>query len=225
MEMKQITIGGKTIRVFTTESGEIWICGKDVASALGYRNTTDALIKHAPEGEKVQLSQICTSESVNNPSTLRSVFITPKGVQCLLSKTRIPGYMKLGNQLAHYFEFELNTIHHMKKEAEYIGHLMDVFDIYNPLRQYAVETYRVDLYLEKINIVVECDEEDHKGRCPVYEKAREEIVLDVLDCSMVRFNPDHPEFSVFSVIKVIHRLVVKVKPPHYEYIRVVRKSS
>lgn len=34
-----------SVRAFTDENGEPWFCGKDVATALGYVNPSDALEK------------------------------------------------------------------------------------------------------------------------------------------------------------------------------------
>ena len=46
-------------------NGEPWVCGKDVADALGYKNTKDALITHVDDEDKriVQRSEIATLEN------------------------------------------------------------------------------------------------------------------------------------------------------------------
>ena len=43
-------------------NGEPWFVGKDVAAALGYKNTKDALIKHI-ESEDKRRSRIATTSS------------------------------------------------------------------------------------------------------------------------------------------------------------------
>ena len=48
------------IRTMTQENGEIMFVGKDVAQALGYSNTRDALSKHVDADDKLE-SQIATS--------------------------------------------------------------------------------------------------------------------------------------------------------------------
>ena len=48
------------IRTMRDEKGEPWFCGKDVAEALGYSNTKDALLRHVDKTDKLG-SQITTS--------------------------------------------------------------------------------------------------------------------------------------------------------------------
>jgi prophage antirepressor-like protein len=38
------------------ENGELWFVGKDVAEALGYVNTRDALSKHVDSGDKADVA-------------------------------------------------------------------------------------------------------------------------------------------------------------------------
>lgn len=47
------------------KDGEPWFVGKDVAEALGYKNTKDALISHVAEDDKriIQRSEIATIEN------------------------------------------------------------------------------------------------------------------------------------------------------------------
>ena len=51
------------IRTMTQENGEIMFVGKDVAQALGYSNTRDALSKHVDAEDKLE-SQIATSGTI-----------------------------------------------------------------------------------------------------------------------------------------------------------------
>lgn len=48
-----------------TINGEPWFVGKDVAEALGYKNTKDALLSHVAEEDKriIQRSEIATIEN------------------------------------------------------------------------------------------------------------------------------------------------------------------
>ena len=48
------------IRTMTNEKGETFFVGKDVAEALGYKNTYDALSKHVDAEDKTTLA-ICDS--------------------------------------------------------------------------------------------------------------------------------------------------------------------
>lgn len=57
--------------------GEPWFVGKDVAAALGYSNTKDALIKHVDDEDErlVQRSEIATIENHIPKSVLPMNFV------------------------------------------------------------------------------------------------------------------------------------------------------
>lgn len=61
-----------------TIDGEPWLVGKDVAVALGYKNTKDALVKHVDEEDKqiLQRSQIATLENHIPKSVLSMDFVS-----------------------------------------------------------------------------------------------------------------------------------------------------
>ena len=49
---------GVTLEVVKDESGEIWFPGKEVAEALGYRNTVDAILRHVHVEDKKSIRNI-----------------------------------------------------------------------------------------------------------------------------------------------------------------------
>lgn len=75
--------------------------------------------------------------------------------------------------------------------------------------QYTIKNYRLDMYNRKYNIVVECDEDGHSGRDPIYEKARTQYVDTVLvNPKWIRYNPDEPEFDIADVVGKIFILIM-----------------
>lgn len=68
--------------------GEPWFVGKDVARALGYKNTKDALKKHVDEEDNrlIQKSQIATLEIPNRGLT----FINESGLYSLIFGSQLP---------------------------------------------------------------------------------------------------------------------------------------
>ena len=78
----------KEIQVFQNEqfgrirsvsiNGEPWLAGKDVASALGYSNTKDALASHVDDEDKriIQRSEIATLENHIPKTALNVEFVT-----------------------------------------------------------------------------------------------------------------------------------------------------
>ena len=72
--------------------GEPWLIGKDVALALGYENTKDAIKKHINDEDKriIQRSQNATFEIPNRGMT----FINESGLYSLIFSSKLPAAKK-----------------------------------------------------------------------------------------------------------------------------------
>ena len=74
--------------------------------------------------------------------------------------------------------------------------------------QYYIDDYKIDLFFPDYNIAIECDENNHTDRDPLYEKQRQEEIITKTGCVFVRFNPDEKKFNIFKVIGEIHRIII-----------------
>lgn len=83
------------------------------------------------------------------------------------------------------------------------------------IRQYPVGTYKVDLYIKELNLVLECDELGHKNYNIVYEDKRTEYISNYLHCKWVRFNPNASTFEISDVIAIIIKHVCEYYSGHY----------
>ncbi len=94
-------------------------------------------------------------------------------------------------------------------EAQVIAVIKAAFPDCQPISQFYVAGYRIDLYLSIHQIAVECDEYGHKNKqyCPKKEAKREQIITQLLNCSWVRFNPYSSDFNIGEVIYQIRQLV------------------
>ena len=95
-----------------------------------------------------------------------------------------------------------------RKQQEYIHILELAFEDLQPIKEFYVHGYRVDLYLATVRIAIECDEYSHGNYCEDDELKREAIIKNALGCSFIRFNPDARNFNIGKVIKRIRNLVV-----------------
>ena len=68
------------IRTMTNESGETYFVGKDVATALGYSNTRDALSKHVDEDDKTTVAIRDTGSNYKS----KAVIINESGLYSLV---------------------------------------------------------------------------------------------------------------------------------------------
>ena len=74
------------VRTLTTEKGETFFVGKDVASALGYKNPSNALQAHVDSEDKTSyLIQVSGSNYKTN-----TLFINESGLYALVLSSKLP---------------------------------------------------------------------------------------------------------------------------------------
>ena len=70
-------------------------------------------------------------------------------------------------------------------------------------REFKVDNFRIDLYLPKHKIAIECDEDNHKYHSINREFGRQSYLELSLSCEFIRYNPDALDFNIGSVINQI----------------------
>jgi very-short-patch-repair endonuclease len=136
-------------------------------------------------------------------------------LQYTLSKECIE-LIKNSYNLKHRYVTKVNSLTQtnviMTLENSTIGFLCNSLkNITDTCRQYKVGSYYVDLYIPKLNIVVECDEDGHKGRNAIEEHTREEFIKAKLGCEFIRFNPNNKSFDLSEIINKIFLLLIELK--------------
>ena len=74
------------IRAMTAENGEVLFVGKDVAKALGYSNTRDAMRKHVDEEDK---TTVAIRDTGSNYKSM-AVLINESGLYALILSSKLP---------------------------------------------------------------------------------------------------------------------------------------
>ena len=113
-----------SLRTLTDEHGRIMFCGKDVASALGYSNTKDAIRRHCRWGVKHDLPH------PQSPArTIEMVFIPEGDVYRLISHSRLPSAEKFESWI---FDEVLPTIRrtggYVANEDMFVDNYLPVLD-------------------------------------------------------------------------------------------------
>lgn len=72
------------------QSDEPWFVGKDVAEALGYSNTRDALSKHVGEEDKLTVANHDAQKILNDAMTRSVVLINESGMYALVFGSKLP---------------------------------------------------------------------------------------------------------------------------------------
>jgi prophage antirepressor-like protein len=74
------------IRTLINEKGETWFVGKDVANALGYYNTRDALAKHVAKDDKTTVAIRDTGSNYKS----QAVLVNESGLYALIFGSKLP---------------------------------------------------------------------------------------------------------------------------------------
>jgi len=77
------------IRTLKEESGKVVFCGSDIAKALGYRNVSDALVRHCKGIVKHDIPH-----PQSPTKTIEMTFIPEGDVYRLVAHSRLPGAAK-----------------------------------------------------------------------------------------------------------------------------------
>lgn len=94
-----------------------------------------------------------------------------------------------------------------RTETQIVSVLKAAFADLQPMPQFCIHGYRIDLYLATANIVIEIDEYGHKDYDTQKELVREQKIKDALGCSFIRFDPYLPGFNLGDVILSIRELI------------------
>jgi len=206
-----LKFGDKEIKMMGTEE-DPWFCGRDICDVMGYEHYRRALKTHVKAEDKKSLYELMISRvasgdvsvKLNNDTSV--CYINKHGLARLILKTTKPYDKRFVQMLIDRFTLDL-TLKIDRKEQKYIQMIMEAFSHEQMKLQYIVSNYQVDLYFPQYRIAVECDEHGHRDRDPQYEQQREEHIKAKLSCVFLRFNPDDPQFSIFTVINSLIKIM------------------
>ena len=192
---------GNQVRVIDLD-GVPWFVAKDVALAIGYRHTIDAVQSHCKGTPK--FCPLCTS---GGTQTLR--IINESDLYLLVAASKLPSLKK--RALIESFQEEgylLEVVLSARKEIEFLHILEGVLDamgVYG-VQQYECEGFRIDFYIPSLNVAIEYDENGHKYYDAETQEARQHIIVEAIGCTFIRVTDEDSDlWNVGYVIKnLIH---------------------
>jgi very-short-patch-repair endonuclease len=181
--------------------GALLFNSTDLGNVLGIKKIRSS-IRLFPNSEVMK----CKVQT-NGGSQLCS-FLTKDGLKRLLAITRKEEAYEIAKELA----MDLSNFRHLPTESETLMFIMDCFKGEHVTRQYKFGTYRVDLYFQEYNLVVECDEELHKYPMQrSLDNLRQKWIEEHFGVIFVRFRPQKNIKEISNVINKIHNVIVRHK--------------
>lgn len=178
-------------------NGEPWLVGKDVAEVLGYNEPNKAIVRHVDEDDRTKQSIID-----NLGRKQDSWIITERGVLSLLQRSRLRNTQK--QELIKEFNLSEKFVLTSRKEIEFIDQLEETLKPFNliGIRQYQINSYRIDYYIPSLNIAIEYDENDHKSYSYEAHEGRQKEIETTLKCRFIRVTDNNTNnFNIGLVLK------------------------
>jgi len=130
----------------------------------------------------------------------KMILLTERGLKRLICNTRSPK----AAALAEFFGFDIYNNKFVSQEADFISALQKSFPGELLVQWEVPETnYRLDAYMPKFNIAIECDEKGHDYQIAEDIKRQNEITK-IIKCSWVRFKSSDPNCDIFATIGEIY---------------------
>ena len=178
-------------------NGEPWLVGKDVAEVLGYARPTKTIQDHVDEEDKKSIKIVDSIGRLQNTPV-----INERGVYCLLQRSRLSNIQK--QELLSSLNLKEKFVLTSRKEIEFIDQLEETLKPFNliGIRQYKINSYRIDYYIPSLNLAIEYDENDHQGYSYEAHEGRQKEIEDTLKCRFIRVTDNNTNnFNIGLVLK------------------------
>ena len=190
---------GKEIQIKVVNN-EPWFLAADIAKALAVKDTSRMI-----DNARVKENEKNIFPNKTRGGEQKQIFVTRLGLKKVLANSKKANAAQLSESLG------LEMCIYTKVEASHIGNIRKAFKDILSIDEYAVGKYNVDLYFPSLNLVIECDQNNHNDYNKQTEKEREDYIKDKLGCTFIRFNPDEPGFMIGDVIYKISKFIQKHK--------------
>ena len=190
---------GKEIQIKVVNN-EPWFLAADIAKALAVKDTSRMI-----DNARVKENEKNIFPNKTRGGEQKQIFVTRLGLKKVLANSKKANAAQLSESLG------LEMCIYTKVEASHIGNIRKAFKDVLSIDEYAVGKYNVDLYFPSLNLVIECDQNNHNHYNKQAEKKRKNYIKNKLGCTFIRFNPDKPGFMIGDVIYKISKFLQKHK--------------
>ena len=183
-----------------TENNETYYYANNIARHLGYSKPSNAIIAHclSPIKQDIEIDnngkkQIVTAKFINKSDVLTLISKSKKATQ--EEKTKLIEKLNIKDDIVLTSRFEIEFF----KGLELVLSQMNI----EIELQKNILNYRIDGYIQKYNLAIEYDEEQHI-RQQEEDKQREEEIKNVLGCKFIRLDyKDNDFINIGKVLKAI----------------------
>lgn len=199
--VEKIQINNNFFVRFITKETSHWFVTSDICQIIG--GDTSSLRKTINSNFLIKEKL----PDITGKRIVPTLLINCDGIRQIYQKSRSLNLPILLKGLFHFVD-EPNKIVYACKEVSWLRIIKESFIQFESELQYQIGNYKIDLYFLKLQIAIECDENNHGDRSALEEKIRQQYIELHLQCQFVRFNPDEPNFNIGTVINKLLRLIL-----------------
>ena len=182
--------------------GILVVSSRVIAEQLGKRHSDmlEQIDKILENGDLMSLIISSTYEVSGQSRKYKEYLLTPEGLGIYLNKIQtinkeIPEFLLEFadmKQFHSHTRFELSFLDMLEEALTEIGIVGN--------RQYCVDQYKLDFYIEELKLTIEYDEEHHSSKIDE-DTERQEYIMKKLGCIFIRCN--YKDSDIKNVMKVI----------------------
>ena len=197
-----VLFNANDVRIERNEEGTLVVSSRIIAEQLGKRhdNVVRDLEQILENGDLMSLIISSTYEVSGQSRKYKEYLLTPEGLGIYLNKIqtinkKLPEFLLEFadmKQFHSHTRFELSFLDMLEEALTEIG----IFGN----RQYCVDQYKLDFYIEELKLTIEYDEEHHSSKIDEDTK-RQEYIMKKLGCIFIRCN--YKDSDIKNVMKVI----------------------
>lgn len=204
---------GKEFTIYGTFDEPLFLA-KEIAEFIDYsfkdsrqiHRDVSKMLSTIDEDEKTKIF-INPSDSIAmilQPNT-EYWFVTKNGFSEIIAKSRkLPRKRKLEILEELNISNEHKSLVIYYKEIEFFNKLETILEIFNINyeKQYKIFNYKIDMYLPKLNLAIEYDENDHKCYSYEQQELRQKEIEEELGCKFIRVSDkDRDELNIGLILK------------------------
>jgi very-short-patch-repair endonuclease len=203
----------KEMRIFI-DGKNIFLNLGDSSFNLGYTKTT----RNKKYLRKDKIINICNALclkyynnkirtiNINKDNDFYNIYCSLKDIVLLARYSKCKNKYKFGQWLEN--TFNVQVVGDEKFEHDFIPVIRESLKIFNPIEQFQVLNYKIDLYLPKYKIAIECDEYCHKDH-KLEDAIRQEEIENILHCKFIRFEPTRDLNVGIIINKILKEILHK----------------
>jgi very-short-patch-repair endonuclease len=182
------------------EDNKVWFSGNDIAKIIGL-----STLRTSIQGYD-ELHKKCFTKDTNGGKQC-TIYLSTNGLKRLLVKSRKPEACEFAKTLG----LDINHIKYTCIELDFLKAVKETFNGEIIKNQFPVGLYRLDIYMPRYKLAIECDESQHKRQKEKDDEREKKIKEIMKDITFLRFHPEDKNFNIYNMLNAIYKHIISYR--------------